>query len=295
MIKFVKNKDIDKQKWDKLISKSFNGFIYANSSHLDLVSANWNALILNDYEAVMPLPEKTKFGVRYAMQPMFSQQLGVIFKEEPETRNIEEFITELRNNYRYFALNLNFYNNLNIKLNNTERINQVLDLNDSYENIKKLYSKGTKRNLSNIDINNFELKNNSINTDEFISFYQANLPDKKLDVHTELARKLVEHYSKSECGNIYSVHDKSTNNLLACVLILSFNKRHIYLLPVSSIEGKEKRAMFLLIDNFIKNNAETNYLLDFEGSNIEGVQRFYKGFGAFQQNYIHIYYKPFSL
>ena len=53
--------------------------------------------------------------------------------------------------------------------------------------------------------------------------------------------------------------------------------------------------MFFLIDNFIKNNAETDFLLDFEGSNIEGVQRFYKGFGAENQNYIHIYYKPFSL
>lgn len=295
MIKFVKNKDIDKQKWDKLISNSFNGFIYASSSHLDLVCKTWNALILDDYEAVMPLPEKSKFGVKYAMQPMFSQQLGLIFRKVPEDKNIEEFITELRNNYRYFALNLNFYNDLEIKINNAEKINQVLDLNNSYENIKASYSKSTKRNLSNIETEKFELKVNLIKPDEFIEFYQANLPNKKLDIHTELARNLVQHYSKNEQGNIYSVHDKSTNNLLACVLILSYNKRHIYLLPVSSIKGKEKRAMFLLIDSFIKNNAETNYLLDFEGSNIEGVQRFYKGFGAFNQNYIHIYYKPFSL
>ena len=229
------------------------------------------------------------------MQPMFSQQLGIIFKKEPENKNVEEFINELRNNYRYFALNLNFYNSLNFKINNLEKVNQVLDLNNSYDSIKSSYSKSTKRNLSNIEAEKFELKINSINNDEFIEFYQANLPDKKLDVHTELARNLVEYYSKSEQGTLYSVHDKSTNNLLACVLILSYNKRHIYLLPVSSIEGKEKRAMFLLIDDFIKNNAETNFLLDFEGSNIEGVQRFYKGFGALAQNYIHIFYKPFSL
>jgi len=112
MIKFVKYKDIDKVKWDNLISQSSNGFIYASSAHLDLVSNNWNALILNDYESVMPLPEKTKFGVRYIMQPMFSQQLGVISKNEPSQFCINNFIDELKNHYRYFALNLNFNNKI---------------------------------------------------------------------------------------------------------------------------------------------------------------------------------------
>jgi len=295
MIKFVQNKDIDKAKWDNLISNSFNGFIYANSAHLNMVSGNWNALILDDYKAVMPLPEKTKFGIRYAMQPMFSQQLGVIFKEKPKQKDIKDFILELQNNYKYFALNLNFYNYLSDKIKNKEMLNQVLDLNKSYETLRTSFSKNTKRNINNIDTNMLEIKTNSINTDEFIEIYQANLPDKKLDIYTELARNLVDYYLKSEFGNVYSVHDKSTNNLLACVLILSYNKRHIYLLPVSNTEGKEKKAMFLLIDNFIKNNSETDFLLDFEGSNIEGIHRFYKGFGATEQNYIHIYNKPFSI
>jgi len=294
MIKFVQNKDINKIKWDNLISNSFNGFIYASSAHLDIVSGNWNALVLDDYEAVMPLPEKTKFGIRYAMQPMFSQQLGVIFKEKPNQKDIKNFIFELQNNYKYFALNLNFYNDLSNKIKNKEMVNQVLDLNLPYEILRKSYSKNTKRNINNTDNENLEIKTDSISTDEFIEIYQANLPDKKLDIYTELARNLIEYYSNSEYGTIYSVHDKSTNNILACVLILTYNKRHIYLLPVSNTEGKEKKAMFLVIDNFIRNNSDTKFLLDFEGSNIEGVQRFYKGFGAIEQNYVHIYNKPFS-
>jgi len=294
MIKFVKNKDIDKEKWDKLISISYNGFIYANSAHLDIVTNTWNALVLDDYEAVMPLPEKSKFGVKYVMQPMLSQQLGIVFKNEPTDKNINEFISELQKKYKYFALNLNFYNNFSVKIKNKEMVNQILDLNFPYQVLKKSYSKNTKRNINSIDINSIEIKTNSINTNEFIEIYQANLPDKKLDIYTELARNIIEYYSKSEFGTIYSVHEKDSNKLLACVLILSFNNRHIYLLSVSNTEGKEKKVMFLLIDSFIKNNAETNYILDFEGSNIEGIQRFYKSFGAKKQNYFHIYYKPFS-
>lgn len=43
--------------------------------------------------------------------------------------------------------------------------------------------------------------------------------------------------------------------------------------------------MFLLIDEFIKQYASRNMILDFEGSNIEGVARFYAGFGAKPFNY----------
>ena len=38
--------------------------------------------------------------------------------------------------------------------------------------------------------------------------------------------------------------------------------------------------MFLLIDTVIRNYAGTRFTLDFEGSEIEGVRRFYEGFGA---------------
>ncbi len=46
--------------------------------------------------------------------------------------------------------------------------------------------------------------------------------------------------------------------------------------------------MFLLIDEFIKDNSGTNLVLDFEGSNIEGVARFYSGFGSKPFNYTSI-------
>ena len=43
--------------------------------------------------------------------------------------------------------------------------------------------------------------------------------------------------------------------------------------------------MFLIINQLVKEYAEKNILLDFEGSQIEGIARFYKGFGAVNQPY----------
>ena len=41
-----------------------------------------------------------------------------------------------------------------------------------------------------------------------------------------------------------------------------------------------KKAMFFLIDEYIRRHAEQQYILDFNGSMNENVARLYKGFGG---------------
>ena len=43
-----------------------------------------------------------------------------------------------------------------------------------------------------------------------------------------------------------------------------------------------------LINDYILTHASKNEVLDFEGSSLLGVKRFYKGFGAIEKNYIYI-------
>ena len=54
---------------------------------------------------------------------------------------------------------------------------------------------------------------------------------------------------------------------------------------LSSKEGKELRAMFFLIDQYIQMNAEKELTLDFEGSTLPGIARFFSGFGATPETY----------
>ena len=46
--------------------------------------------------------------------------------------------------------------------------------------------------------------------------------------------------------------------------------------------------MTYLINFYIKHNSSKKECLDFEGSNILGVKRFYEGFGAVEKNYLHV-------
>ena len=59
-IKYLSHNNIDLKKWDICIQNAYNSLIYAESWYLDIVSPNWEALVYNDYEYVMPLPLKRK-------------------------------------------------------------------------------------------------------------------------------------------------------------------------------------------------------------------------------------------
>ena len=57
-IHYLTNREIDKIKWDECIDKADNGLVYAYSFYLDHMAKQWDALVWNDYEAVMPLTWK---------------------------------------------------------------------------------------------------------------------------------------------------------------------------------------------------------------------------------------------
>ena len=48
----------------------------------------------------------------------------------------------------------------------------------------------------------------------------------------------------------------------------------------SDEKHKDKHALTFLLDNMIRDFSETQYIFDFEGSDNEGLARFYKGFGG---------------
>lgn len=61
MIQFVQNADIIKKKWDDCIAHSVNERIYAYSWYLNIVAPNWDALIMDDYQAVFPVVHQKKW------------------------------------------------------------------------------------------------------------------------------------------------------------------------------------------------------------------------------------------
>jgi hypothetical protein len=168
-IKHLSYSEIDLKKWDETILKAYNALVYAESWYLDIVSPNWDALVLGDYEYVMPLPVKRKLGLSFLVQPVLTQQLGVFSSHKIEENLIELFIKKIP--YKSYHLNLNEQNFFNEGI---KQPNYVLDLNKDYQTIYAAYSTNTKRNLKKA--NSFKIE---IKTDLSVNDFLKNLNSKQ--------------------------------------------------------------------------------------------------------------------
>jgi hypothetical protein len=275
-IKYLKHNEINKQKWDKTVSTAKNSLPYAFSWFLDAVSERWEALIVSDYQYIMPLPVKKKFGIKYAVQPLFCQQLG-IFSHEIVTQNIvNEFIKAIP--YIFFTVHLNYKNFCKAK----EFPNLILSLSNNYENIKQNFSGNTKRNI--LKAKKFGLKIKMIDAEDFFYFWRQENID-KFSQNLSVLEKIIN--VKNDFIKLYCVVNE-INKVIATNLVLETEQRIINLVPTSNAEGKEKSAMFFLLNYLLEKNSGKEIIFDFEGSKIQGVARFYRGFGANYEPYFFI-------
>lgn len=290
-IKFVANKDIDRAKWDQCIANSPFGIVYAYSWYLDRICQKWDALIWGNYQYIMPLVNNRKYGINYIYQPFFTQQLGVFSNLPTEPVIVDLFLNSIPKQFRLTNMNLNIGNvlktsNFGFKHNTTFHLNLQPDISA----IQTDYNTNTRRNIQKAIQNKISISP-VIDIDLFLKFTQKNLHEKSPEIkqkHFNSLQKVIRYAFDHQLGEIYGAWD-SGNNLVASVFFVTSNQKSIYLAASSNQTGIEKSAMFSLIDTFIQNNVGKKLILDFEGSNIRGVARFYAGFGATTETYYSVH------
>ena len=286
MIHYLKHEEINKEKWDEVIRFSPNSLIYAYSWYLDIVAPHWDALVNDDFTSVMPLTRKKKWGIHYLYPPHFTQQLGVFSLNPITAEEVDNFIEAIPSKFRYIEILLNSSNKLN-KFNNSIQFNYNYELllNCSYEEHYKGYSENTRRSLKKAEDYSLEVVMLEEAADVIRLFRNnrgKNISNLKAEEY-ELFRSLCLASAKKKKIEISGV--KIAEQLVAGLILLRDNNRVIFIFSATNDIAKEKRAMFFLIDHFIRKNADSGVLLDFEGSNNEALARFYKSFGAINKFY----------
>ena len=279
------NKQIDKQQWDALVGQSPDFRPYALSWYLDAVSPGWAALVAGQYQAVMPLPRARKYGLRYVRQPRFSQQLGVFSARPLDAATLQAFIAALP--WHYVLLDLNFHSASPLpaawQARLSERPNYLVDLRPGASELFAAYSINTRRNVRKTQREPFTLAD-GYPPKAFVAFkrrFATNLTEADY-------RRLVQLLAHGQQRNqmtVYVVKDDQQNVLAAAAFALA-GKRRVMINNASSAEGMKRRAMFFLIDALVQQWAGQDAFLDFEGSQVPGVARFFAGFGA-QPEYYH--------
>lgn len=276
---FLKNNQIDKQRWDECVNKAFNSRVYGLSVYLDSMCSNWDALVYQDYKVVMPLPWRKKYGIYYLYQPAFCQQAGIFADVPLMEKSVSAFLSLIPARFKYWEIALNSGNTVT-SYNTRPGKNYLLPLDKSYEDLFKNYNRNTKRNIKKAVDSGIKICEN-ISIETAVSLHRRRFRDSVGATKKDYERflLLLNHLSKQE--KVYSIGAIDKNNvIIASSIYLLHNNRIIFILNGNLQTGLDSGSAFLLKDFVINKFSGKELIMDFEGSDNVMFARFYQQFGA---------------
>jgi len=285
-LQYLHRNQIDTAKWDQCIANANNGLLYAYSFYLDHLASAWDALVLGDYEAVMPLTWRRKIGIRYLYQPAFTQQLGIFTNEVITEELLMAFLKELQTRFKFAEIFLNYAHPVKLFPPCT---NYILSLQHSYQQLQQNYKHDLVKNLKRsrrFNLNYCEEADHKMVLAAYRKMYGGRTPHVTPQDYDHF--EALCSFLPNESRVVRVV--KENNLLLSAALMLRYSNRLYLLASVTWPEGRSREANHFLLDRVIHEFAESGMVLDFEGSELPGVAHFYRNFGGIDQPYFFYRY-----
>ncbi len=288
MIRYIPNPLIDKDKYDLCVSGAKNSRVYAYSWYLNCVCENWDVIVSEDYDMVMPLPRRKKYGIHYIHSPSWTQQLGIFSKKEITEDTVLEFMRRIPRKFLLIDYRFNAANPLTLKSRH-QRINYILTLNRGLEHLFKGFNKNRRR-ISRLNFDDFNLEKQGSPAD-FLELYESVEKNYTLEKNAlESLKKL--SFVKNDCVKIWNIYK---NGIIVAGLLWTLTPQRItYLAPVVKKEFKKDHLHTFMINELIRTYQHSDLILDFEGSMIPGVAKYYQSFGAVEEPYYLIKKRCFA-
>lgn len=281
MINFIPYDKIDRRKYDDCIGHSRESRIYAFSWYLDCVCERWDALVEDDYLAVMPLPKGRKYGIDYVYTPSWVQQLGVFSLEEADHLQQEKFLRALSRKYVWIDYQFNAANKAMAPFSSLRK-NYILPLDKCFDDLQRDFSNNRKR-ISKKSFADFHLDKQG---DPELFFENYTRLEKPYALDESAIRRL-RCLCSTDNGKVRIWNVFKDGVFMAGLVWLISAKRITYLVPLSDRKFKAYQLATFLLLELIRDFQGQQVVLDFEGSMVLGVERFYQSFGAKPETYYY--------
>tara|TARA_R110001632_G_scaffold226124_6_gene359601 strand:+ start:4993 stop:5901 length:909 start_codon:yes stop_codon:yes gene_type:complete len=283
-IKYIEREDIDIQKYDACIDNSKQSILYAYSWYLDIVCDDWNCLVLDDYLAVMPIPWKEKYFIKYVYPPLWLLQLGIFSLNECAYEI--EFKRELEYRFKFIELRLNSKN----KLNKTDSFSlknfQTISLQSSYKEIKKSFQSDRKKDLKKAAKAKLTILWND-SPQNLISLFKNNVGKRTpniIDKDYENLQRLIDFSIYKGFADVLSVYDEK-NQLVASAFFIKYQKEVTIVCSSTDFSNRKNGANTFLISAAIEKYHSEFDTFNFGGSSIPSIAKYFLSFGATSSQY----------
>jgi hypothetical protein len=290
-LSFLTSSEINRDIWDRQLLQCSNALPYAATWYLDAVFGDtWSALICGNYDYLIPLPMKKKWGISYLPTPLFVQQLGIFGAQPVSDALTLNVIRQIENNFKWTDFNFNF-GNLPVEEEGKSwkhRCNLILPLPADRSTLAAGYSENLRRNIQKAKAAGLYFGTGSIRTiiNLFVSNKEAEIANWNPENYAVLER-LYHMASLRGCARSFGMYS-SEGNMLAGAVFIEWNGRSIFLFSGNSAQGKQLGAMPALINTYLQELPASYSVFDFEGSDNLGLKRFYQSFGAIESNYVNL-------
>jgi len=238
------------------------------SWYLDTTAENWGGFITDDYSTIYPVSYTSRLGVKQLSQASFTREFEIIGDEF----SFNDILPKIKTLFK----NIQVRSSQNYNLSHTERVHQMLSLNQPYS---CNYSKNAKRLIKKANKNYTFKVIECIN--ELITLVEDNVAHKIKEFtpqNISKLKQLMKNASNNNKGETIAVFENEI--IVAAGFFLKDKSSITYLKGASTDEAKKNGAMYGLM-NYAFSIYDKNYItFDFGGSDIESVATFYKKFGA---------------
>jgi hypothetical protein len=254
--------------------------VYAQPWYLDIVfDKKWECLVFGNYDFVLPISLQKKMFWKFAQLPILTQQLGIFPNKNIPEEVLLAFSDKLQSRYHYIA-----YSSVqDLKLGKAqERTNCMLSLADYPPTGKR--GERLRRAIRSA-VKNHIIVQPSTDIETSLTFYFNNFHFTGATLNRSQEKQMRNVLSQLfSCGKLKIYQAYRENELVAINMWLIHKETAYYMVSISNEVGRKHRAMNLLVHTFIE-QCENVKTIDFEGSSIEGVKRFFRSFGAEEERY----------
>ncbi|WP_158607161.1 GNAT family N-acetyltransferase [Pontibacter oryzae] len=294
-LRFVTHQQVNEENWNACIAASRERLVYGYNWYLSSVCRTWCAVVEEqdgEYVSVFPLPLGHRLGQEQIRQPYFTQQLGLFTTAASKYKDVADYVALIPAKYKSVYLQLNTQNNLTTSITGYEtsaRLTYHLNLQPAYPALVRGYSTNQKRNLKRAQQSGLCLDPLQ-SIAPLIQLFKGTKGKELAEMkpkHYKLLEQLHHELEKQGVAELLQART-AEGEMQAAALLVHQPDKIIFLFGASSASGRQTGAMALLLDSVIQRYAGTARALDFEGSMVPSVAKFYANFGASPISYVSL-------
>jgi len=280
-VRYIENSKINRKKWDLCIKEAINIDLVAFSWFLDSVCEDWDALVFDDYKAVMPLPFVRQGRFELLKQPILTKYLGVYSVELFTEKLVNSFLEAIPPKFKRCSLGLGPFTPLEMPLVDYSKNVYELDLVTDFKLIKQGFSPEATRRVEHAKKAGLVVEH-ELPAKYFVEILK-HYPHNNSKTYTESELRKISsvissalRYGLGEVVAIYTPKKK----LCAAGFFLSYINQSALMLCSITNSGKDRRADYLMIYEYIKKKSFKPETLSFYLDNYSRHDKIADYFGA---------------